>query len=69
VKVQTLERIFSEQMSKGPKERTRAVVLRRYLIEGAIDYECLKKAYKVEDKAGVQNVVSKTPAKKKEKVI
>jgi hypothetical protein len=68
VRGRKLKRIFSAQMSKGSKERTRAVVLRRYLIEGAIDYECLKKAYEVEDKAGLQNVVSKTPAKKKEKV-
>lgn len=68
VKVKSLRPIFVSQIRKGPKERSRAVSLRRYLIEAAIDYEALQKAYDTGAKEAITEIVSQTPASKKEKV-
>jgi len=67
-KISSLRPIFVERMRKGIKERSRAVALRKYLIEGVVDYEMLKCAFEKVDgsKDAIVEILSKTPAAKKE---
>lgn len=57
-------------MRKNAKDRSRAVELRRYLIDAEIDYTMLQNAY--DEKSGAKDaisiMISKTLAGKKEKV-
>jgi len=67
-KISSLRPIFVERMRKGIKERSRAVALRKYLIDGVVDYEMLKCAFEKVDgsKDAIVEILSKTSAAKKE---
>ncbi len=62
--------MFGSSLRKNAKERSRAVQLRRYLIDQEIDYTILKTAYESESgsKDAIVNLISTTAAAKKEKV-
>ncbi|CAL8088490.1 unnamed protein product [Orchesella dallaii] len=67
-KVRSLRPIFASQIRRGRKDRNRAVILRRYLIDAKIDYEDLSQAFESGQKDTVKEIVStQTQAKKKEK--
>jgi len=67
-KVRSLRPIFASKIRRGRKDRNRAVILRRYLIDAKLDYEDLKNAFESGQKDTVTEIVStKTQAKKKEK--
>jgi len=65
VKVRSLRPIFAPHIRQGFKERSRAVLLRRYLIDAAVDYNTLKQAYEENGRDGVVRIVEETSAKKK----
>lgn len=69
-KILTLKPLFAGLMRKSTKDRSRAVILRRYLINAEIDYAMLLQAY--ENGSGseesVSAVISKTTAVNREKV-
>ncbi|CAL8082442.1 unnamed protein product [Orchesella dallaii] len=67
-KIRSLRPIFTSQIRRGSKDRNRAVILRRYLIDAKLDYEDLSQAFESGQKDTVTEIVStKTQAKKKEK--
>jgi len=65
VKVKSLRPILVSNIRKNPKDRSRAVLLRRYLIEIELDYETLQKSYEAEGKEGIAHLVESTSAKRK----
>jgi len=56
-KVKSLRPIFVSQIRKGPKERSRAVVLRRYLIDIGTDYENVRSAFETGSRDGLLTMV------------
>ncbi|CAG7716876.1 unnamed protein product [Allacma fusca] len=64
-KVRSLRPIFVGHIRTSPKDRSRAVLLRRYLIEAELDYETLKNAYETGSTDAIVTIVEKTSAKKR----
>lgn len=67
-KVRSLRPVFASKIKAGIKDRNRAISLRRYLIDAQLAFEDLSKAYEDGQKDAVTEMISKTPAQKKEKV-
>jgi len=67
-KVRSLRPIFLSNIRKGPKQRTKAVALRKYLINDGTDFATLKAAYDAGKKEMLTEIVSKTGANEKPKV-
>jgi len=66
-KVRTLRPIFVSHIRKGPRDRQRAVALRRYLIEIHTDYAALESAYKSGGSEEIVKIVEKTTAHRRKK--
>jgi hypothetical protein len=64
-KVRSLRPIFVGHIRTSPKDRSRAVLLRRYLIEAEMDYETLKDAYESGSTDAIVTIVESTQAKKR----
>lgn len=64
-KVRSLRPIFVGRIRTSPRERSRAVLLRRYLIESSLDYDTLKAAYETGSNEAITKIVEETAAKKK----
>ena len=67
-KVRSLRPIFVSKIRTSPKDRSKAVLLRRYLIEAELDYDALKSAFDAEGQDGILKIVEETAAKKKQQV-
>jgi len=66
-KVKSLRPIFVAQIRKGPKERSRAVLLRRYLIDIETDYESVRSAFETGSRDGLLTMIGSSGGGKKKK--
>jgi len=63
--IRTLRPIFTSGLRAGLRERSRALALRKYLIDICCEYEVLKKAYDAGGEKEIAKIVGTTNASKK----